>query len=91
MPLRRSARRRLIPPSDNAAVSVSSPVTTQAASSHPALPSSRPMSAETMKIPDPIIEPTTTIVASKRFRTRVNSVSRSVGRGGRRAESLMCG
>jgi hypothetical protein len=34
------------------------------------------MSAETMKMPDPIIEPTTTIVESNRPRPRLNSVSR---------------
>ena len=33
-------------------------------SSQPALPTFRAMSADTMKMPDPIIEPTTTIVAS---------------------------
>src|SRR5262245_2758294 len=36
------------------------------------------MSAETMKMPEPIIEPTTTAVASKRPRPRVNSPSSSV-------------
>jgi len=34
------------------------------------------MSADTMKMPEPIIEPTTTIVASNRPRPRVNSVSK---------------
>jgi hypothetical protein len=35
----------------------------------------RAMSAETMKMPDPIIEPTTTIVESYKPRPRWNSVS----------------
>ena len=35
----------------------------------------RAMSADTMKMPEPIIEPTTTIVESYRPRPRVNSVS----------------
>jgi hypothetical protein len=39
-------------------------VITQDASSHPVLPSPRDMSAETMKMPDPIIEPATSMVES---------------------------
>ena len=50
-------------------------MTTQAVRSQPALPSERPMSADTMKMPEPIIDPTTTIVESNRPRPRVNSVS----------------
>ncbi len=50
-----------------------------AVSSQPALPTCLAMSADTMKMPDPIIEPTTTIVASYRPSPRVNSVSRAVG------------
>ena len=57
---------------------VSTPVTTQATSSHPGLPTWRAMSAETMKMPEPIIEPTTTIVASNRPSPRLNSVSSAV-------------
>ena len=34
------------------------------------------MSAETMKMPEPIMDPTTTIVESNRPSPRVNSVSR---------------
>ena len=45
-------------------MTVRTPVTTQASSSQPGLPTSRAMSAETMKMPEPIIEPTTTMVAS---------------------------
>jgi len=51
-------------------------VTIQATNSQPGLPSRRVMSADTMKIPDPIIDPTTTMVASNRPRPRLNSVSR---------------
>jgi hypothetical protein len=40
------------------------PVSTQTKINHPALPTLRVMSALTMKIPDPIIEPATTMVAS---------------------------
>jgi hypothetical protein len=40
-------------------------VTSQETISQPGLPSTRDISAETRKMPDPIIEPTTTIVASK--------------------------
>ena len=43
---------------------VSAPATSQATSSQPALPTLRAMSAETMKMPEPIIDPTTTIVES---------------------------
>jgi hypothetical protein len=39
-------------------------VSSHAPSSQPGLPSVRDMSAETMKMPEPIIEPTTTIVES---------------------------
>src|SRR5271156_94131 len=51
---------------------VRAPVKSQATSSHPALPIWRDMSAETMKIPEPIMTPTTTITESKRPRPRVN-------------------
>ena len=40
------------------------PVTTHAASNQPGAPTSRADSAEVMKIPEPIIDPTTIIVAS---------------------------
>ncbi len=38
----------------------------QTPSSHPPEPMSRALSAETMKMPEPIIEPTTSAVASSR-------------------------
>ena len=43
---------------------MSTPATSQATSSQPGLPTLRAMSADTMKMPEPIIEPTTTIVES---------------------------
>src|SRR5580658_2124811 len=49
---------------------VSTPVKNHATSNQPALPIWRDMSAETMKIPEPIITPTTTITESKRPRPR---------------------
>src|SRR5579863_8396419 len=64
-------------PYDNAAVTVNTPVTSQATSSQPGLPTRRLMSADTMKMPEPIIAPTTTIVASKRPSPRRNSVGSS--------------
>ena len=63
-------------PYESAAASVNAPVTIQAMSSQPGLPTRRAMSAETMKMPEPIMDPTTTIVESNRPRPRVNSVSR---------------
>src|SRR5580693_6434448 len=51
---------------------VRTPVKIQATSSQPALPIWRDMSAETIKIPEPIITPTTTITESKRPRPRAN-------------------
>jgi len=47
-------------------VTVSAPVTAHTKSSQPGDPTNRPMSAETMKIPDPIIEPATSIVESSK-------------------------
>ncbi len=49
-------------------------MTPQATNSHPGLLIRRAISAETMKIPDPIIVPITIIVASNRFRPRTNPV-----------------
>jgi hypothetical protein len=54
------------------------PVSIQAPSSQPGLPMFRAMSAETMKMPDPIIDPTTTIVESYSPSPRWNSVSSAV-------------
>ncbi len=47
--------------------------------SQPGEPTRRDDSAEVMKIPDPIIEPTTIIVASSRLRPRT-SFSLDIGR-----------
>src|SRR5690348_9328346 len=49
------------------------PVTIHATRSQPGEPSLRPMSAETMKMPDPIIDPATSIVASVRVIALTNS------------------
>src|SRR5436309_2448652 len=65
-------------PYEMAPTTVRTPVNAQAASNQPALPSVRAISADTRKMPDPIIDPTTTIVESKRPRPRENSVSRRV-------------
>src|SRR5918999_6102040 len=56
----------------NAPVIVSTPASAHAISSQPGEPTSRDDSAEVMKIPDPIMEPTTIIVASSRLRPRIN-------------------
>src|ERR1044072_420960 len=53
-----------------APVIVSTPASAQATSSQPGDPTSREDSADVMKIPDPIIEPTTIVVASSRLRPR---------------------
>ncbi len=53
-------------PYESAAATVSTPVMSQAASSPPVEPVRRAMSAETMKMPEPIIEPTTIIVESNK-------------------------
>src|SRR5579883_1000691 len=50
-------------------------VRTHAASSQTGAPTVRPMSAETMKMPDPIIEPATSIVASVRVSARTKPVA----------------
>ena len=52
---------------------VRAPVTSQATSSQPGLPIWRDMSAETMKMPEPIMEPATTMVESQSPRRRANS------------------
>src|SRR5271156_4652831 len=68
-------------PYESAPAMVSTPVKIQATSSQPALPICRDMSAETMKIPEPIITPTTTITESKRPRPRANVGSCGVAAG----------
>ena len=52
---------------------VSAPQTPQAANSQPGLPMFRAIPADTMKIPDPIMTPTTSMVASNKPRPRANS------------------
>ena len=47
-------------------MSVSTPVTSQATKSQPGDPTCRAMSADTMKMPDPIMDPATIIVESSR-------------------------
>ena len=54
----------------SAPVTVSNPDAIQASNNHPGAPISRDDSAETMKIPEPIIDPTTIMVASSRPRER---------------------
>ena len=61
-----------------APATVSNAVTIHVASSHPGLPTCLVISADTMKIPDPIIEPITIIVESANPRPRWNSVSGAV-------------
>src|SRR5437899_6336213 len=48
----------------NAPVIVSKPATVHASSNHPGAPLKREVSAEVIKIPDPIIDPMTIMVAS---------------------------
>jgi len=48
------------------------PVISHATSSHPGEPTVRDISALTMKIPEPIIDPTTIAVESTRLRLFVN-------------------
>ncbi len=55
-------------------MSVTMPDTPQTTSSRPGLRTSRRISAETMKIPEPIIDPTTRAVASSREIALTNSV-----------------
>src|SRR6185369_702446 len=56
----------------SAPVIVSTPASAQAASSQPGEPTRRDDSAEVIKIPEPIIEPTTIMVASSRPRPRTS-------------------
>ena len=62
-------------PYDSAPATVISPVTTQIISSPPGEFICRAMSADTMKIPEPIMEPTTSMVASSSDSPRLNSLS----------------
>ena len=52
------------------------PATAHAASSQPGVPTRRADSAEVMKIPEPIIEPTTIIVASIVPSSRTSELAR---------------
>ncbi len=54
---------------------VSAPVTSHTTNSQPAEPTWREMSAETMKMPEPIIEPATIMVESSRPRPWTNFAS----------------
>src|ERR1700674_5513406 len=54
----------------SAPVIVSTPASAHAAKSHPGAPTSAADFAETMKMPEPIIDPITIIVASSRLRPR---------------------
>src|SRR5215212_12033630 len=56
----------------SAPVIVSTPASPHAANSQPGEPTSRDDSAEVIKIPEPIIEPTTIIVASSRLKPRTS-------------------
>jgi hypothetical protein len=53
-------------------VIVSTPASAHAASNHPGEPTSRDDSADVMKIPDPIMDPTTIMVASSKLRPRMS-------------------
>src|SRR2546426_2917083 len=53
---------------------VTTPESAQTTSSRPGVPTSLRISAETMKMPEPIIEPTTSAVASRREMAFTNSV-----------------
>src|SRR5260370_28496265 len=68
-------------PKESAAETVSNPVRTQVSSSPTAEPVCRVMSAATMKMPEPIIDPTTIIVPSKRPMARTKPVSCFVATG----------
>src|SRR5438132_7573521 len=57
---------------------VSTPVTSHAHSNHPGAPTCRLMSADTIKMPEPIIEPATIIVESSKPRPRTKPVALSV-------------
>src|SRR5215211_9318994 len=63
----------------SAPVIVSTPASAHATSSQPGEPTRRDDSAEVMKIPEPIIEPTTIIVASSRLRPRTSFAADSLG------------
>src|SRR5215207_9499471 len=75
----------------SAPVMVSTPASAQAASSQPGEPTRRDDSADVMKIPDPIIEPTTIIVASSRLRPRTSLAgSLLIGPSGYSGARIVC-
>src|SRR5262245_51276262 len=61
-------------PYDNAPITVRSPVTTHTTSSQPGAPTCFEMPPETIKIPEPIIDPATIMVESSKPRPRMNPV-----------------
>jgi len=60
-------------------MTVMKPVTSHTSSNNPGLLTWRAMSAETMKMPEPTIEPTTSMVASRRPRTRNKGLGSEAG------------
>jgi hypothetical protein len=68
---------------------VMTPVRIHASRSRNGEPTVRAMSAETMKMPDPIIDPATSIVASVRVSAFTKSVCGSLARHGAAATLLM--
>src|SRR4029077_9375516 len=66
-------------PYDKAAIKVSKPVTIQTTSSQPGAPTWRAMIEETMKIPEPIMEPATSMVESSKPSPRTNFWSAAGG------------
>src|ERR1700716_2734384 len=60
-------------------MSVSRPVTSQTTSNQPGAPTCRAMIEETMKMPEPIIEPATSMVESSKPRPLTNFSSAGVG------------
>src|SRR6185436_17298682 len=66
----------------SAPVMVSTPASAHAASNQPGDPTSREDSAEVIKIPEPIIDPTTIIVASSRLKPRTSRAAELGGSSG---------
>src|SRR6478672_8058445 len=66
-------------PYESAAMSVSRPVTSQTTSNQPGEPTCRAMIEETMKMPEPIIEPATSMVESSKPSPRTNFSSVTAG------------
>src|SRR5882757_2786102 len=66
-------------PNESAPAMVSAPATAHATSSQPGLPMLRAISAETMKIPEPIMTPATIMVESNNPNPRENSWLSGIG------------